>query len=49
MNSMERMALHLFAAWTDLQSLMKDYTLIALEGDEATDYGLFTIRGVVGV
>lgn len=38
MNSMERMALHLFAAWTDLQSLMKDYTLIALEGDEATDY-----------
>lgn len=38
MNSMEQMALRLFAAWTDLQSHMKDYTLIALEGDEATDY-----------
>jgi hypothetical protein len=38
MHRMERMALGLFAAWTDLQTLMKDYTLIALDGDEATDY-----------
>ncbi|PVA74272.1 hypothetical protein D2E44_25145 [Mycobacteroides abscessus] len=36
--SMERMALKLFAVWTELQSLMKDYTLMALEGDQAIAY-----------
>lgn len=35
---MERMALKLFARWTELQSLMKDYTLIALEGEAAKEY-----------
>jgi hypothetical protein len=38
MSRMERMALRLFGAWTELQSLMKDYTLMALEGDEALEY-----------
>jgi hypothetical protein len=32
---MERMALRLFGAWTELQSLVKDYTLLALEGEAA--------------
>ena len=36
--SMERMALKLFAVWTELQSLMKDYTLMALEGAQAAEY-----------
>lgn len=35
---MERMALKLFAVWTELQSLMKDYTLMALEGAQAAEY-----------
>jgi len=35
---MERMVLRLFGLWTELQSLMKDYTLMALEGDQATEY-----------
>ncbi|WP_421844157.1 hypothetical protein [Mycobacterium sp.] len=35
---MERMALKMFARWTDLQSLMKDYTLLALEGEDAVAY-----------
>lgn len=38
MVAMERQALKLFAAWTELQSLMKDYTLMALEGDAAHEY-----------
>ena len=35
---MERMALRLFGAWTELQSLMKDCTLMALEGEAAQEY-----------
>jgi hypothetical protein len=35
---MERMALKLFGQWTELQSLMKDYTLMALEGEAAQEY-----------
>lgn len=38
MVGMERMALKLFARWTELQSLMKDYTLMALEGEDAQVY-----------
>ncbi|MBI3217857.1 MAG: hypothetical protein HYZ38_28985 [Mycobacterium sp.] len=35
---MERKVLQLFGFWTELQSLMKDYTLMELEGDAAIEY-----------
>ena len=38
MVAVEGMTLQRFAAWTDLHTLMKDYTLIALQGDEVNEY-----------
>ena len=38
MVAVERMALKLFGVWTELQSLMKDYTLLALDGEDAEAY-----------
>ncbi|MEB3032287.1 hypothetical protein [[Mycobacterium] nativiensis] len=38
MVAMERMVLKLFGAWTELQALMKDYTLFARKGDAAREY-----------
>ena len=38
MSCMERQVLRMFGLWTELQSLMKDYTLMALEGEVAREY-----------
>ncbi|WP_234808592.1 hypothetical protein [Mycolicibacter terrae] len=38
MVAMERMVLKLFGAWTELQALIKDYTLMALEAEDAKAY-----------